>query len=253
MRPHDDDAVAALIERVVAHAHMPSRAKRDDLRRELSAHFEDACPAPAEVGAALQRFGPEGAIAESLRRVYRRDCLVLHAGRIATAIAASLAAAFVIQLVVNVRVDLQADVWRLAPGFSRGAGTSAALVLGLVTAFEMMRRPFNVERAICAIGGYVTMWAVAWLLFGVGIGASVQPTLLVILGWVCSRLDSRFERTLTIFGVFATVVYASHVLVGVHFAPARAVVAGAALVLIWLSTTDILRRLDQLFGSVLAP
>ena len=90
-------------------------------------------------------------------------------------------------------------------------------------------------------------------LFGVGIGASVQPTLLVILGWVCSRLDSRFERTLTIFGVFATVVYASHVLVGIHFAPARAVVAGAALVLIWLSTTDILRRLDQLFESVLAP
>jgi hypothetical protein len=254
MRPPERDAVGALIERVVARARIPGRSRRDDLRRELMAHFEDACPTPADLDAALRRFGPEWAVAESLRRVYRLDFLLLHAARIAAAIAASLAAAFVIQIIVNVRLDVHADVWRLAaPGFFRSAGTSAALVLGLVTVSEMSRRPFSVERAMYAIGAYVTMWAVAWLLLGVGIGASVTPTLLVILGWLGSRLASRFERTLLMFGAFATVLYTSHLMLGVALAPSRTVVAGAALVLIWSSTTDILRRLDHLFESLVAP
>jgi hypothetical protein len=36
------EAIAALIERIVAGAHVPSRAERDDLRRELWTHFEES-------------------------------------------------------------------------------------------------------------------------------------------------------------------------------------------------------------------
>jgi len=66
----DDLDPDALIERLVAAARLESEAERDDLRRELRAHFEDAGTSPEAARAAIARFGGERAIADSLRRVH---------------------------------------------------------------------------------------------------------------------------------------------------------------------------------------
>ena len=71
-----DHAVESLIEKIVAGAHIPSRTQRDELRRELLAHFEDAGTTPETLRDALRRFGSEALITESLRRVYRWDYTV---------------------------------------------------------------------------------------------------------------------------------------------------------------------------------
>ncbi len=69
--PHLDDPVNALIDRIVAGADIPSWTKRNELRRELITHFEDAGTSPAVVEHALRRFGPESAIVRSLRNSHR--------------------------------------------------------------------------------------------------------------------------------------------------------------------------------------
>src|SRR5207249_6209984 len=99
----DQDAVAALIERIVAGAQIPGRARRDDLRRELSAHFEDAAARGAAIGETLRRFGPEAPVVESLRRAYRYDRMFVHVARIAASMTAAAAAAIAIQFVVSLR------------------------------------------------------------------------------------------------------------------------------------------------------
>jgi hypothetical protein len=82
------DAVASLIDRLVAAARIPSRAAREDLRRELSAHFEDAGSSPEAMRDALRRFGVESEVADSLRRVYRCDYLCLYFAKVAASIGA---------------------------------------------------------------------------------------------------------------------------------------------------------------------
>jgi hypothetical protein len=245
-------AADALIDRVVTGARIASRTRREDLRRELQAHFEDACATPITVDAALRRFGPERTIVESLRRVYRLDFVLLHFARVASAIAAAIAVAMLVQLAVNVRIDFQRDVWQLAPTFRRGAGTSVALVLGIVTAFETTRRPLNYLRMTAALGSYAAFWIAVRLLFGVELAASVLPTSLVMLGWIGSRLDSRIARSLMIFGAFATAVYVTHRLLRVNFALTEAAAAGAVMLTVWSSTAAIVRRFDRMFESVMA-
>jgi hypothetical protein len=53
-----------------ADARSPSWAARDDLRRELWTHFEDAGTPPDDVREAMRRFGAEAMVTASLRRVY---------------------------------------------------------------------------------------------------------------------------------------------------------------------------------------
>lgn len=66
------DPVGALIDRIVEQAALPDEASREDLRRELCAHFEDAGSSPEALRDALRRFGDERAIAESIRLAYLR-------------------------------------------------------------------------------------------------------------------------------------------------------------------------------------
>src|SRR5712692_751558 len=182
----NDDSVAALIERIVAGAEIPSRAQRDDLRRELWTHFEEVGTSPAAVREAVGRFGAEASITGSLRHVYRWDYLWWYLTKIAASIVASIAAALLIQVVVNLRVELRADVWRLAPGFSRAAGLSVAVVLGLITAWEVARPPYSRLRAAAAISAYAAVCLVVWLVFATGIRAFITATMLVVIGYLCS-------------------------------------------------------------------
>jgi hypothetical protein len=255
MREHE--TAAALIDRVVAGAHIPSRARREDLRRELSTHFEEhfeqTGTSPEAVHTALRRFGAEELVVESWRRVYRRDYAFVYLLKIAASITASIAAALLIEFLVNLRVEAQADVWRLAPGFSHAAGLAVGVVLGLVTAWEVARQPFNRARAMVAIGAYGAACALAQLLLVNSGWAFVTPTMLVALGYLCSRLESRPAKLLLTFGAFAAALYGTHLILSVAFGPARALAASAVLVAVWSTTDMILARVDHAFVRLFEP
>ena len=252
----DENTITALIELIVVRARIPSRTRRDDLRRELWTHFEDASDSPNDDDAiddVVRRFGAEALIAESLRDVYRWDYALWYFAKIAAAIVASIAAALLIEVIVNLRVELQAEVWRLAPGFSRAAGMSVAVVLGLVTMWEAARRPFSRSRAAVAVGAYAAICLVIRVLFLSGIGALVTATILVGIGSLCSNLEVRPRRVVTLVGAFAVALYLNHALLNVAFGPSRALIAGAILGAVWSSTVAILHHVDRAFARIFEP
>jgi predicted permease len=73
----DDQAADEVVERIVAGAGIVDSRRRDELRRELRAHFEDAGVTPDRVREAVARFGDVTRVAESLRHVYRREHAVI--------------------------------------------------------------------------------------------------------------------------------------------------------------------------------
>ena len=68
-----DDAVRALVDRVVAESGIESPARRADLRRELLTHFEEAGTSPETIEEALRRFGSPSVVTESLRDVHHAN------------------------------------------------------------------------------------------------------------------------------------------------------------------------------------
>jgi hypothetical protein len=249
----DQDPVAALIERIVAQARIPGRRRRDELRRELWTHFEDAGTSIDAARAAIHRFGAEAAIGESLRQVYRRDYACWCLARIAASMLASVAAALLIQAVVNVRVEMQADVWRLAPAFWRAAGMTIAVVLGAIAVWEAARPPFSRARAAIAFAAYAGVCSVMQVVFATGIGVCVSAVGLTGIGFLCSKLRGRLSRLLVLAGAFATALYLNHLALHVAFGPSRALVAGAVLCAVWSSTTAILYRFDRVFVNFVEP
>jgi hypothetical protein len=243
----DHDTVGALIDRVIAGACIPSRAERDDLRRELSTHFEEADTSPDAIHDAIRRFGTEALVTDSLRRVYRWDYLALYLAKVVASMIASLAAALLILALVNLRVELRTEVWRLAPGFSRAAGVALAVVLGLVAAWEGVRPPFSYARAAAAVSAYAAVCGLMQLLGAHSGAAFVAAALVVVLGSLCSKLESRPLRWLLTFAAFAAVEYGIHLMVRVALAPSRAMLASAVLVAVWASTVLILTRVDHAF------
>jgi hypothetical protein len=251
---HEHEIASALIDRVVAGAHIASHAERESLRRELWTHFEDAAASPDGIANALARFGQEVEVTESFRRVYRWDYYVLYLAKIAASVVASVAMALVIEVLVNLRLELEAEVWRLAPGFSHAAVFAVAVVLALVTAWEAGRQPFNGRRAVAAIGAYAAVTAIVAFLFTDGLGAVGGATFLVAVGCLCSRLDvswqSRPAKLLLTFCVFAACLYATHSMVSVAFGPSRALATSGVLVAVWASTVVILTRVDHVFVNL---
>ena len=229
MPDQDVDALDILINRIVAGAHIPSRAERDDLRRELHTHFEEGAPSPDREAFAIRRFGPEELITESLRRVYRWDYLAAHVVRLAASTIASFAAALVILALVNLRVEIQTEVWRLTPGFSRAAGVALAVVLGIVAVQEAMRRP-SALRAPC--------WRSARTVRSAGSCRCSSGTAPEHSSW---RRSSWCSAIVLEAAVAAAALdddvrpvcrdrYAIHARLAINFAPSRAAIASAALV-----------------------
>ncbi len=63
--------IAALIARLVNEANLPNDRARDELRRELEAHFEDSgSSSPDAIRAALTRFGSGDVVGEAFRLAY---------------------------------------------------------------------------------------------------------------------------------------------------------------------------------------
>lgn len=248
----EQEAVGALIERIVGGARIPSRAKRDALRRELWSHFEDAGASPEALRQAIRRFGAESTVTESLRRSYRTDFAWFYLGKIGVAIAASAALAMLIQLLARLRLGAAAAV-SLAPGLARAVGVSLALVLALVAAWEATRRPFGRAKAGLAVGTYALTCLVARLLLVPALGALLTASILAGLAWILVGFEGRLVRILPVVGVFAAALYAEHRALGVAFEPPRALLAGALLAGVWLSTVRILARVDRAFVSVFEP
>jgi len=173
--------------------------------------------------------------------------------KIAASIVVSIAAALLIQVLVNLRVELQAEVWRLAPGFSRAAGMSVAVVLGLIAVWEASRRPFNRGRAAIAIGAYAVVCLMVRALLLSGAGALTTATALVAIGNLCSKLERWPSRLLMLVGAFAAALYVNHALLNVAFGPSRALMAGAILGAVWSSTVVILNGVDRAFESIFGP
>src|SRR5262245_15191753 len=114
--------IDTFVERIVRAAQIPSRRRRDELRRELRSHFEEAALTSDAVDAAVGRFGDPARIGHSLRKVYRRDYLLLYLVKVGACTAAALVAAIVIEAVASIRLASAADAWHLSPGFAHAAG-----------------------------------------------------------------------------------------------------------------------------------
>lgn len=136
----EQDRVAAFVDDVLARARIPSRREREDLRRELLVHFDDAARARGSIDAAFAEFGLADDVASRFRVVYRAQRLLVHTLRITAGLTVSLVAALGIELAVS------------RPGAFRGmAGLASAIVLILVLWRELvgrrLRRPTAAARA----------------------------------------------------------------------------------------------------------
>lgn len=242
-----DEGIAAFIERIVAGARLPTRTARDDLRRELSSHFDEAGASPEALERALHGFGDARVVADSLRRVYRGAYVFRYLLKIAASTLASVAAVLLIQVIANLRIESRAEAWRLAPGFPYAAGLSVGVVLALVTAWEISRPPFNRVRAAAAAVAYAAICTATQFTFTHSGGAIGMATLLVGLGYACAGRRPRPARLLLMFAAFAAAEYAVHLMRSVAFGADRAVQAGAVLIAVWSATVLILTRLDRAF------
>src|SRR5262245_4337163 len=152
----------ALIEPIIEAARIPSRRRRDELRRELRSHFDDVVQAPEAVHDAVAHFGNTARIGNSFRQVYRRDYLLLYAVKVVACVAAATTAAIVIEAIAGLHLERDAHAWHLSPGFAHGAPFGVVLALALVTAAEATRAPFRCARAFWSLGGYTLVSACAF-------------------------------------------------------------------------------------------
>jgi hypothetical protein len=246
----EQQSVTDLIERIVRDARLPGRAARQQLREELRSHFAAVGSSPEALREAMHHFGNPEMLTTAFRYVYRWDYAVLYVLKIAASVIVSMAVALVIQVLVNLRLEVQAEVWRLAPGFSKAAIISVGVVFGLATAWEGVRRPFDSRRATVALLSYAAVWVSVVVLGGSAIGVFGPATLLVSLGYLCSRLGLRPGRLVLTFAAFAAAIYGIHQTVNVSVPPAQALLTSGVLLAVWASTVVILSQFDHAFGHL---
>jgi hypothetical protein len=244
------DDIDAFIERIVEAAQIPSRGRRDDLRRELRTHFEESAPIPEAIDAAVARFGNTSQIGDSFRKVYRRDFLVFHLARIAGCIATAAIAAILIEALASLRRDGGLDTWGLSPGFAHAAAFGVVLTLALVVAAEAARAPFTWSRALCWLGCYAMVSGAGWSVNATSAGAvataGILATITVGVLKAAATWPSRVLLTLPAFGAAE---YLRHQSLGISFGPVRALMASAILLLLWASTLAIVTFADRVFGG----
>jgi hypothetical protein len=222
----------------------------DEAREHLVDAIEDGVKHGLSVDAAeraaFARFGDPDELTEAFQRVYRWNYLVWYFAKIAASVVASVVVALVIQVVVSLQV--QSEVLQLAPGFAKAATRSVAVVLGLATAWEIGRRPFAIRRAVMAVGTYGAICVGVQAVCATGLEAFGPATLLVCVGWLCSRLERRPPKLLLTFSMFVAAIFAIHRTLHITISPANAALASAVLIAVWTSTITILSLSDHLFS-----
>lgn len=136
----DHDRISALVDRIVARARITNGRTREDLRRELLAHFEDAVRARGSIDAAIEEFGVPDEVASRLRSVYRPKRRLTQLLGAAVGLAASLVPA-----PQDIRFGLR--LLRRNPGVSAVAILCLTLGIGATTAVlswieGVMLRPY---------------------------------------------------------------------------------------------------------------
>jgi hypothetical protein len=246
----DGRPIETIVDQIVREAHIPGRAARDDLRRELLTHFEEAAASPERLEEALRRFGNPELLARHFRDIYQWEYVALYLAKLALSVVAAVAAALAVQVLINLRVEIQTEALRLAPEFPKAALRSVAVVLGLVTAWEIGRRPFELRRALIALSAYAAICVFVQAFFALGLQMFGSATVLVLLGLAASRLQQRPATILRTFAVFAAATYLVHLGLSVPLGPGRALTAGIALVVVWTTTVAILARCDRVFVNL---
>jgi hypothetical protein len=249
---HIDRYVSALRRmlrtRGVADARIADEA-REHLFDAINDGIECGLSAEAAERAAFERFGDPDALAQEFARVYRWDYFAWYLAKIAASVVAAVAVALILQVIFNLRVVLESEAVQLAPSFSKAAIRSVAIVLGLATAWEIGRRPFALRRAAIALGAYVAVCLGAQVLFAQGLEAFGPATLLVGVGWLCTRLERRPARLLLTFSLFVAAIVAIHRMLNITVSAAGAASSSAALIAIWISTITIFVQCDRWFAS----
>ncbi|HVE79252.1 MAG TPA: hypothetical protein VNA89_10345 [Gemmatimonadaceae bacterium] len=195
-------AVAALIERLVGEANIPGRRARDELRRELESHFEEAGASPEALRAAIERFGSAETIGDGFRRAHRRGRLAFYAAKVAASIVVAAVLALALQLVVNLRVERGAGAMWLAPGYAIGLRTSIVIILLVVAAWELGIEPLcarlerNPARLLTTLGAFFTAISLTHLAVGslIDPGHALVASAAQVAVWTCTlAVLSRFD------------------------------------------------------------
>jgi hypothetical protein len=240
--------IDAFVERIVEAAEIPSRQRRDDLRRELRGHFEDGGATPPAQHAAVGRFGDPCDIGRALRTVYRRDYLLFYIVKLGVCMAAATMASIGIETVASLRLEGSANMWHLSPGFAHAAGFGVVLTLALVAAAEVARAPFNWSRALWSLGGYAALSAGAASVRGDTVGAFVAASVLAAIGVGVAKAAARWPAKASLaLAAFAAAEYTLHYSLGVAFGPIRVLAASVSLLALWASTTAIVALSDRAF------
>ena len=74
----DEQSINELVEQIVRDSRIPDAGAREDLRRELIAHFEEA----GQSVDAMERFGSTREIVAEFRRAYGPRRVVLYAAKV---------------------------------------------------------------------------------------------------------------------------------------------------------------------------
>ena len=242
--------IDAVIEPIVEAAKIPGRRRRDELRRELRSHFEDSGLTPEALHDAVARFGNTARIGDSLRKVYRRDYMLLYIVKVGACIAAATIAAILIEAIAGLRLESDADAWHLSRDFAHAARFGVVLTLALVAAAEATRAPFTWSRALLSLGCYAIVSACALSVNAHSVGAFVTAGILATIGASCARAATAWtSRALLTLGAFTVAEYLLHQSLGITFGPIRALAASAILLMLWASTITIVAFSDRAFVS----
>jgi len=212
MRDGDERrAVEELIERLVREASLPDARARDELRRELAGHFEEAGDSPDAIRDALARFGRADVVSRGFRAAYRRGRAALYAAKVLASVATASAAGLVVELIANLRIRPGAGTLAIGDGYVVSACFAVAIVIILVAAWELdieplcarlERRPLRLVAAFGALFatiyfGHPTVHGpisapVTLMLAGAAAGVAVWASTVAIV----ARLDLAFLRLL---------------------------------------------------------
>ena len=198
-------AVEALIEHLVRESGLPDQRARDDLRRELESHFDEAGRSPEAIRAALERFGSLDDVSAALRRAHRRGRLALYTAKVLASVVVAVAAALVVQVFPNLTVGHGDAGVRLGAGYLISASFSTAIVLVLVAAWELdieplcarlERRPLRLAATFAAL--FAGIYAIHPALHEtMGPSRAAVASAAAVVVWACTvaivaRLDFAF-------------------------------------------------------------
>jgi len=244
------DDIDAFIDAIVEAAQIPSRRRRDALRRELRSHFEDSGPTPETLQAAVARFGNTARIGDSFRQVYRRDYTVFYMVKVGICLAAATMATLLIETIANVRLGGDLEAWHLAPGFAHAAAFGVVLTVALVAAAEATRAPFTWSRALLSLGCYAIVSVSAWAMSANSSGAFVTASMLAIIGVGVARASTAWtSRAVLTLAACVAAEYLRHQSLGLTFGPIRALEASLILLVLWVSTITIIALSDRAFAG----